>query len=317
MAVFTQLSENEIAEILSYFSIGSLKQASGIHKGTENTNYFIETDHEKYILTVFEDRVEKENIPFILDVMCGLAEQNIICPRIVAAHTGQRRHQLSNGKTCILQTFMDGDDVEEPSETQCFSAGKTLANIHNASLGLDMPQINNSMDLQAISGFVENIKKKAIDAEKQATLQIIETEIKYQKLHSTIGLSTGFVHMDYFKDNVLFTESYVSGVIDFWFSCVDYFAYDLAIALNAWGFVEGSFSQERFDSFLEGYLHRRTLSELERKALPNLLRLAALRFMTTRLYDEIQGYKSSIGAQKPFQNWQKRLTYHQEIDWQF
>ncbi|MEC8466987.1 MAG: phosphotransferase, partial [Pseudomonadota bacterium] len=108
MAVFTHLSEAEIAEVLSHFSIYSLKQAVGIHKGTENSNYFIETDKEKLVLTIFEERIEQESIPFILDAMCRLSEENIICPKIMAAQSGQRRYKLENGKTCILQTFMDG-----------------------------------------------------------------------------------------------------------------------------------------------------------------------------------------------------------------
>lgn len=317
MAVFTQLSEIEIAEILSHFSITSLKQATGTHSGTENTNYFVETEHEKYILTVFESRTEKENIPYILDMMCRLAEQNIICPRIIAAHTGQRRHLLPNGKTCILQTFMDGDDIKEPSESQCFSAGKTLANIHKTSLLIDVPDIDNSMGLQGIASFIEDIKNINLDPEKQIALELIEAEIEYQKLNSFKGLPTGFVHTDYFKDNVLFTENFVSGVIDFWFSCVDYFVYDLAVALNAWGFKDGVFSEERFESFLEGYTHRRPLSDLEKEALPDMLRLSALRFMTTRLYDDIKNDKKSLSIQRPFQNWQKRLTYHHKMEWEF
>ncbi|MAI07650.1 MAG: homoserine kinase [Magnetococcales bacterium] len=313
MAVFTQLTESEIVEILSHFSISSLKQAIGIHKGTENTNYFIETDKEKYILTIFEGRVEQESIPFILDMMCRLSEENIICPRIIAAHTGQRRFKLENGKTCILQTFMDGDDIDEPSDLQCFSAGKTLANIHTTSLTIQTPQIDNAVDLPSICELIYEIKSENLTDDHKHAVKMVNEEIQYQKSLYHKGLPTGFIHADYFKDNVLFTENFVSGVIDFWFSCVDYFVYDLAIALNAWGFIKGEFSEVHYNSFLEGYLHRRELTELERKALPDMLRLAALRFMATRLYDEIKGDKKNLGAQRPFQNWQKRLSYHQQL----
>lgn len=313
MAVFTQLTEPEIVEILSHFSIPSLKQAVGILKGSENTNYYIETDKEKYILTVFEGRVEQESIPFILDMMCKLSEENIICPRIIAAHTGQRRFKLGNGKACILQTFMDGDDIDEPTDLQCFSAGKTLANIHITAQSIHTPHIDNSVDLMSLSDMLSEIEGVAKTVEHKDAVNVIREEIKYQESLIHKNLPTGFIHADYFKDNVLFTENFVSGVIDFWFSCVDYFVYDLAIALNAWGFIEGEFSELHYNSFLDGYMHRRELTEAEKAALPDMLRLASIRFMTTRLYDELKGDKSKINVQRPFQNWQKRLNYHKGL----
>lgn len=317
MAVFTHLSEAEIAEVLSHFSIYSLKQAVGIHKGTENSNYFIETDKEKLVLTIFEERIEQESIPFILDAMCRLSEENIICPKIMAAQSGQRRYKLENGKTCILQTFMDGDDVEKPSDLQCFSAGKTLANMHNTSLQVDIPQIDNSVDINTLAGYLDELKQQSLTPEQRDALDLIEDELTYQKTLRHVGLPVGFVHTDYFKDNVLFTENFVSGVIDFWFSCTDYFVYDLAIALNAWGFENGELTDELFNQFLEGYSYRRELTESEKSALPDMLRLAALRFLTTRLYDEVAGFKKSLGAQKPFQTWCDRLKFHRQNQWDF
>tara|TARA_R110000868_G_scaffold189695_2_gene433142 strand:- start:187358 stop:188311 length:954 start_codon:yes stop_codon:yes gene_type:complete len=317
MAVYTKLDDGEILEVLAHFSISSVKLIEGIAKGSENSNYFVETASGKYILTIFENRVNEENIPYILDTLTKLSEANIICPNIIAATSGQRRYTLPSGKICILQTFMDGDDVLAPSQLQCYGAGKTLAALHNVSNTLDTPSIENSMGLNSISGIFSEMKKMKGADERKEVLELITQEISYQNGLKSINVPSGFIHGDYFKDNVLFTETIVSGVIDFWFSCEGAYIYDLAIALNAWGFDDGKFSESNFIAFLQGYTDRRVLNESERTHLPNMLRLSALRFLVTRLYDEINGKNPKIMANKPSQTWQMRLKYHQDKSWEF
>ena len=182
---------------------------------------------------------------------------------------------------------------------------------------MEIPQIDNSVDISTLAGYLDELKQQSLTPEQRDALDLIEDELTYQKTLRHVGLPVGFVHTDYFKDNVLFTENFVSGVIDFWFSCTDYFVYDLAIALNAWGFENGELTDELFNQFLEGYSYRRALTDGEKSALPDMLRLAALRFLTTRLYDEVAGFKKSLGAQKPFQTWCDRLMFHRQNQWDF
>lgn len=318
MAVFTQLSDSEILEILSRFSISSVKQISGIVKGSENTNYFIESSFGKYVLTILEDRNRDENVPFILDMLAKLCEENIICPHIVSASSGQRRVVLESGKVCILQTFMDGEDTPTPTAFQCYAAGKTLANMHNACSKVKMGDLENPVSFDVLKEMNEELKNLPKAKEKPEVLALLQNEIDYLTANAPrLALPVGFIHGDYFKDNVLFTETFVSGVVDFWFSCVDYYVYDLAVALNAWGFEKGVFCEECLNSFYKGYTDRRSLTQSEKAALPYFLRLSSLRFLTTRFSDYVHGKSEVILANKPFQTWEKRLKYHQENSWNF
>ncbi|MFT7144953.1 MAG: homoserine kinase type II [bacterium] len=317
MAVYTKLSDEEILDVLAQFSIASVRYTQGIAKGSENSNYFVETSSGKYVLTIFESRTNEENIPPILDMLSKLGEANIICPNTIAATTGQRRYVLPSGKICILQTFMDGEDILMPSTIQCYAAGKTLANIHNVSATIDNPDINNSLDKPALIALFAELKT-APESEKYDTVNnLISEEFEFQNNILKIDLPSGFIHGDYFKDNVLFTETFVSGVIDFWFASNGSYIYDLAIALNAWGFKNGVFAEDEFNAFLKGYTERRPLTDLERKHLPDKLRLAAVRFLITRLHDKLYGKSSAIMANKPFQTWEKRLQYLQNKQWNF
>lgn len=317
MAVYTKLSDVELLETLSHFSIAPVRYTEGITKDTENSHYFVETSSDRYVLTIFEQRINVENIPFVLEVLHKLGEANIICPNVIAAKSGQKRHTLANGKICILQTFMDGEDVLVPSSIQCYAAGKTLANIHNVSPSIGLSGIQNLLDIPSLNTLYDEMNAMTCDSHYDSVKKLIFDELKHQEKTDFKDLPYGLIHGEYFKDNVLFTETFVSGVIDFWFSSDGTYIYDLAVALNAWGFKNGVYCEESFDAFLQGYTDRRTLNDLEKKYLPNKLRLASLKILIRRLYSELNENCNINMKNKPFQTWEKRLQYNQNKQWNF
>ena len=277
MAVYTSINKSELEDWLKNFSIGTLKNFKGISSGVTNTNYFLETDTTKLILTIFEEN-KLEELPFYLDLMRFLASKNFPCPLPVINNNNEYL-TLIKDKPAVLVSFLLGAEKESITEDDCCSVGEALAKLHTSAKDFSGKK-KNSRNIDWISTKFNELKKRLSSSDQT----IIEQEIDYQKNCLTDGLPSGIIHGDLFRDNVFFHQEKLSAFIDFYYACNDHLILDIAITINDWcSNSDGSLKKEKFDLFLNGYQSIRMLQSSELKYLNNALRLAALRFWLSRL----------------------------------
>ena len=277
MAVYTSINKSELEDWLKNFSIGTLKNFKGISSGVTNTNYFVETDTTKLILTIFEEN-KLEELPFYLDLMRFLASKNFPCPLPVINNNNEHL-TLIKDKPAVLVSFLLGAEKESITEDDCCSVGEALAKLHTSAKDFSGKK-KNSRNIDWISTKFNELKKRLSSSDQT----IIEQEIDYQKNCLTDGLPSGIIHGDLFRDNVFFHQEKLSAFIDFYYACNDHLILDIAITINDWcSNSDGSLKKEKFDLFLNGYQSIRMLQSSELKYLNNALRLAALRFWLSRL----------------------------------
>lgn len=285
MAVYTPVPFQTLETLLTGYRIGKLQHMEDILEGVENSNFRITTDQGNYIFTVFEKRVKAEDLPFFLELMRHLALKGIPCPLPIADEDNEVLHNVC-GKPSTIVTHLNGTKITAPTPVHCQQIGGLLARMHRAGADMKLSRAN----ALSVSGWEKLAHACAARADEvePGLNQLIQAEFAHLKKHWPIqgSLPHGVVHADLFMDNVFFENGQLSGVFDFYFACNDFWAYDLAITINAWCFENQKvFSQERFDALMKGYAAERTLLQAEREALPLLLRGASLRFLLTRLYD--------------------------------
>jgi len=296
MAVYTAVAAEPLAEFLRGYDIGAAVRLAGIAQGIENSNYELDTAHGRYVLTLYERRVRRDDLPFYLGLMRHLAARDVPCPMPVARRDGALSGELC-GKPAAIVGFLDGDWPREPDATQCAAVGGALARLHLA--GRDFPLTRpNDLSLDGWQALFAATRERAGEL-APGLAEEIAGELAMLQSHWPRDLPGGAIHADLFPDNVFFQGDRLSGLIDFYFACTDAWAYDLAICLTAWCFP----TPERYDrrlaaALVDGYTAVRPLGAAEHDALPMLLRGAALRFLLTRLYDLVHGVKGMIGMQK-------------------
>ena len=282
MSVFTPVSEAELAQWLRSYSVGTLVALEPIKAGIENTNYFVTTAQGRYVLTLFE-RLPAEELPFYLGLMAHLARHGIPCPAPIA-DLSDRYLQRLNGKPAALVTRLPGRSVERPDAAACSALGRLLARMHLAgrSYGAYLENPRGARWWRVAAREVAPF----LDAEKKA---LLEAELAFQAERRFPDLPRGPVHADLFRDNALFEDARISGVVDFYFAGVDALLYDVAVCANDWCLVDPAADRrldtERTAALVAGYHGVRPVEPGERKAWPALLRAAALRFWLSRLYD--------------------------------
>ena len=279
MAVYTSINSSDLSEWLKKFKFKDFVDFKGISSGVTNSNYLIFMPHSKYILTIFEHN-SIEELPFYVDLMTYLANENFLSPRPIENNSGQALDILKE-KPALMVSFLDGIEVAIRDSKSCYSVGKYLAKLH--LITNNFPQSNkNTRGLSWMSDIYLNLKKY-LSLEDQ---KIIELEINYHKKIDKVELPEGIIHGDLFRDNVLFLNDKVSGFIDFYYACNDKFIYDIAIAMNDWCIDEdGKINKLMYLDFIKGYQSERELTDNEHKYLNAALRLAALRFWLSRLDD--------------------------------
>lgn len=283
MAVYTRISAAELDCFMAGFDIGSALACEPIAEGIENSNYLLSTVSDRYILTLFEARVAAADLPFYLGLMGHLAGRGIACPVPVPDRAGATVHVLA-GRPAAIVSFLDGDWPRQPDVGDCRQAGAALAQLHAAGASYPAGRAND-LSVGAWRHLFEPLRDRA-DELRPGFADWIEGELASVEATWPRDLPSGIVHADLFPDNVFFRDGTLSGMIDFYFACTDFYAYDLAIALNAWCFeAAGSFHADRATALVAGYASQRPLQAMERTALPILARGAALRFLLTRLHD--------------------------------
>lgn len=291
MSVFTPVSIQQLQVWLQAYDIGELIDLQGISSGITNTNYFVTTkknngDQNRYVLTLFEHNTLAE-LPYFIDLMSHLDAHSIPCPRPVADATGVSLHVL-NGKPAALVSCLSGRDVELPSAKQCAAVGTALAQMHIAGQSFEAQFPHHQSNNQRGSDWRVKTASQVMSHLSPEDQLLLQKTLAFQDVLDTAHLPTGVIHADLFRDNVLFDGDHVGGFIDFYYACHGVLAYDLAIAVNDWCVaLDGSFDSARLDAFMQAYQAVRPLNAAELSAWSGLLRIAALRFWLSRLYDQI------------------------------
>lgn len=311
MAVYTDITEDELSAFLIDYDVGTLMSYRGIAEGVENSNFMLHTTGGQFILTLYEKRVDPNDLPFFLGLMQHLAERGVSCPLPIARNNGGLLGQLS-GRPAAMISFLEGMWPRKPEAWHCRETGKAIAQMHLASEGFELTRRN----ALSVDGWrplwdksVERVGELDAALANEIPGELDDLEANWPK-----DLPMGVIHADAFQDNVFFLSDHFSGLIDFYFACNDFMAYDVAILLNAWCFEkDGSFNMTKGMALLAGYQSVRPLSEAEIAALPLLARGSALRFFLTRLYDWLMTPAGAMVTKKDPFEYLKKLRFHAKV----
>ncbi|MEO5322063.1 homoserine kinase [Mesorhizobium sp. CC13] len=311
MAVYTDVTEGELEAFLRNYPVGDLLSYKGIAEGTENSNFLLHTTTGSYILTLYEKRVEKSDLPFFLGLMQHLAHKGISCPLPVDGNDGNVIGTLA-GRPAVVITFLEGMWMRRPTVAHCREVGKALAGMHVAGQDFAMTRPN-ALAIDGWRKLWDAARPRADEVEPGLAREVDADFAEFEKGWPK-GLPSGVIHADLFPDNVFFLGDELSGLIDFYFACNDLYAYDLATCLNAWCFEKDfSFNLTKGTALLDGYQSVRPLSEDEKAALPILARGSALRFMLTRLYDWLTIPDGGLVMKRDPMEYIRRLRFHRAI----
>jgi homoserine kinase type II len=315
MAVYTSLDQKDIELFLAQYDIGELVSFKGIAEGIENTNYLVTTNRAKYILTLFEKRVNIEDLPYFVALMEWWSKRGIVCPEPIKMKNGRALSALKE-KPALIVSFLEGEGVTKITVDHMLQLGKLTANMHVAGMGFPHSR-QNSLSVKGWELLVDKVVDDA-DTIDPGLRKLINEEFNFLSEHWPQTLPSGPIHADLFPDNVFFHKTFgkapvLSGVIDFYFSCNDFWAYDLAICANAWCFDDRHrFVPERAQALMAGYNDVRSLAQEEEASFPLLLRGAALRFLLTRSYDWLNPASGALVTPKDPMEYVAKLTFFQK-----
>jgi len=311
MAVYTDVTAEELAGFLAGYELGELLAYKGIAEGTENSNFLVHTATGNYILTLYEKRVAAKDLPFFLGLMQHLASRGITCPQPIENKKGEALGKVA-GRPAALISFLDGLWIRRPSAVHCAGLGEALAKLHLAGLDFGRKR-RNTLSVDGWRPLFEHCRGRADEVHRNLS-DLIEKELATLERDWPRGLPQGVIHADLFPDNVFFLGDTLSGMIDFYFACTDALAYDVAVCLNAWCFeADHSYNVTKGRALLQSYARVRPLQENERAALPWLARGAALRFLLTRLVDWFDVPAGALVRRKDPMEYFRKLRFHQKI----
>ncbi len=311
MAVYTEIGNEDLEAFIASYGLGEVLTCKGIAEGVENTNYLVATERGRFILTLYEKRVNAQELPFFLSLMEHLAARGLTCPTPVRDLEGRNLRELA-GRPAALVTFLEGLSVRRPSPEHCREVGAALAHLHLAAADFTGRR-RNGLGLADWRPLFQRFAAQA-DGIRPGLRGTIAGELTYLEAHWPQHLPQGVIHADLFPDNVFFLHDQLSGLIDFYFACTDALAYDVAVCLNAWCFeADGAFNITKGRGLLRGYEGVRPLTGPERAALPVLARGSALRFLLTRAYDWINTPPDALVRRKDPLEYLRRLNFHQAI----
>jgi homoserine kinase type II len=309
MAVYTDVSDEELQEFLAGYDLGTLLAYKGIAEGVENSNFLLHTSSGYFILTLYEKRVAEADLPFFLNLMEHLAARGLTCPQPVRNRAGNALGRLAKRPAAIV-TFLDGMWIRRPSAAHCGAVGAALARLHLAGADFTMKRVN-GLSVEGWRTLFESARTRA-DTVQPGLCAAIADELVHLERDWPRDLPQGVIHADLFPDNVFFIGNKLSGLIDFYFACTDAFTYDVAICLNAWCFEpDHSYNITKGRALLNGYRGTRALGEAEIAALPLLCRGAALRFLLTRLVDWLEVPAGALVKPKDPLEYYRKLRFHQ------
>lgn len=311
MAVYTNVSREQIEILLESYNIGKLTKYVEIEQGVENSNFFLYTETGKYILTIYEKRVKAEDIPFYLNFMEHLNVKHFPAP-LPIKNKNDRSLNIIADKPCAVISFLQGKFQSDIRNNHLEDLGENLANMHLASLDFPM-KLGNNFSLESWYDLFDKVKDKADDF-KLGIADYIQANLNYLSDKWPYDIPVGVIHGDLFPDNVFFENDKLVGVIDYYFACNDILIYDLAICLNAWCFEShNEFNVTKAKRFLKSYNQSRKITQKELNALPIVASGSALRFLLTRLYDWLNHDEKAIVKPKDPLEYLEKLRFHNGI----
>ncbi|HEY0566635.1 MAG TPA: homoserine kinase [Xanthobacteraceae bacterium] len=311
MAVYTDVSSEELSQFLAGYDLGELRSYKGIAEGVENSNFLVHTSAGYFILTLYEKRVAAADLPFFLGLMEHFAARGLTCPQPVKNRCGDVLGVVA-GRPAAMVTFLDGMWIRRPSAWHCTAVGEALGRLHIA--GSDFPmRRNNALSVQGWRPLFETCGERA-NAVQPELRDFLARELDHLESAWPRDLPQGIIHADLFPDNVFFLGNGLSGLIDFYFACTDTLAYDVAISLNAWCFEnDHSYNVTKGRGMLQAYARMRPWSDRELAALPLLARGAAMRFLLTRLVDWLDVPPGALVRPKDPLEYFRKLRFHQTV----
>ncbi len=238
-----------------------------------------------------------------------LVERGFNCPKPIKNNNNLIINKLKN-KNAVIISFLDGENLSKIMPSNCYELGSKIAEFTNITKKSTLSRVNNL----SYKGWVKiyesfkNINDKSYDE----YFDVLDKELIFLKKNWPINLPKAIIHADLFIDNVLFKNNKISGIIDFYFSCNDFIAYELALTANDWCFNEdGTFNLEKFNSLIMGYNDISSFSYEEKASMNVLFRGAAVRILVTRLYDKIFHPDDALIKLKNPEEYLKILKWHQ------
>jgi len=311
MAVYTKLKKENIEKILSGYSIGELEDFKGIEDGIENTNYFLLAGNKKYILTIYEKRVKNEDLPFFSDLMTGLDKEKFKCPVPIKNKNNKTISRYEN-KSLMIVSFLEGKAKKILSPLNCRSLGQEVARMHLITKNFVIQRQNN-LSIGSWRKIFDQVRDKCIIIHKDLPM-LIESNLSDVEKNWPKNLPRGIIHADLFSDNIFFKDDKFNGIIDFYFSCNDFYALEIAICFNALCFDGSkenlSFNVTKAKEFMSGYSQLRKLNDNEKKSIKILSQGSALRFLLTRVFDAINTVEGAIVKVKDPMEYLVRLEFH-------
>ena len=311
MAVYTKLKEKDINNILSNYSIGKLKSFKGIQEGIENTNYSLLVEEKKYILTIYEKRVNPKDLPFFSSLMTGLNLKNFKCP-VPIINNHNKTITDYNGKKLMIVSFLEGKAKQILTPDDCKQVGVEVAKMHEITKEFTV-QRNNNLSINSWRKLFNSVKDQCVKINKDLP-KLIEANLVDVEKNWPKNLPGGIIHADLFSDNIFFHNEKMNGIIDFYFSCNDFYSFEIAICFNAFCF-DGkknnlSFNVTKAKNFINGYSSIRKLLDDEKESIKVLSQGAALRFLLTRVFDALNTVEGAIVKVKDPLEYLKRLEFH-------
>jgi homoserine kinase type II len=311
MAVYTKYNKENIKDILSNYSIGDLNSFRGIQQGIENTNYFLLVDNNKYILTVYEKRVNEKNLPFFSKLMNDLNESGFKCPTLILNKTKNPITEFESKKIAVV-SFIEGKAKKILTPDDCKSVGIEAAKMHEITKNFKIKR-KNDLSMKSWRRLFDSVKNQCTKIHKDLP-KLIESNLIDVEKNWPGNLPQGIIHADLFNDNIFFKDNKFSGIIDFYFSCNDFYAFEIAICFNALCF-DGpqnnlSFNVTKAKNLVDGYNQIRQITDEEKKNIKVLSQGSALRFLLTRVFDALNTVEGAIVKVKDPMEYLKRLEFH-------
>ncbi len=311
MAVYTKLEIEEINNILLNYRLGKLKRFEGIKEGIENTNYSIETEKGKYILTIYEKRVKEIDLPFFSNLMVELSKNGFICPKPILNKENNYISGINNKKFMIV-SFLEGKSKSNLSPPECQIVGRQIAKLHVLTKNFKFIR-KNDLSVKSWRNIFTQVKDKCSKIHPELP-KLIEANLLSIEKEWPRSLPSGIIHADLFSDNIFFKNNKFSGFIDFYFSCNDFYAFEIAICFNALCFDGNkqnlSFNVTKAKKLMEGYNEIRKISKDEKIAIKVLSQGAALRFLLTRVFDYLNTVDNAVVKIKDPEEYLRRLEFH-------
>ncbi len=311
MAVYTEVSDDDLIAFIAGYYLGDVISCKGIAEGIENSNYLLRTEQGTFILTLYEKRVSPADLPFFIGLLEHLAARGVSCPTPVRDRQGRALRELC-GRPAALVTFLDGMWPRRVTPEHCLELGRALARLHQA--GADFPgRRRNALTVDAWRPLLQASRSRA-DEVRTGLVAELDADLDRIEKSWPDGLPAGVIHADLFPDNVFFMGGRLTGLIDFYFACNDFLAYDLAVCLNAWCFEkDGEFNATKARRLTAGYTSVRPLTDHELQQLPLLAQGAAIRFLLTRLYDWLYTPENALVTRKDPLEYLTKLRFHRGV----